>query len=211
MIKRLLIVVMLAAPAAEAAYRCKDEKGVTHIGFAPPPECANVVIYEVSKTGTVLRTIEPSLTGDQAKAKQEADARAKEAAKAAVEQRRKDTALLSTYSSEKDFERARDATLAPIQKSIATFDARTAAIEKRQKELADEMEFYKAGKSKTAGKSREPPPQLLADIEKLGKEKESIAASKARSEKEMEQVRARYEADKARWLELKQSKKPGAG
>jgi Domain of unknown function (DUF4124) len=207
MMKKLLIVALLVAPAAEAAYRCKEEKGVTHIGFAPPPECANVVVYEVTTTGTVLRTIEPTLTGDQLKAKQEADARAKEAAKAAAEQRRKDAALLSTYGSEKDFERSRDATLAPIQKSIATYDLRIAAIEKRQKELADEMEFYKAGKSKTAGKSREAPQQLVADIEKLNKEKESIAASKARSEKEMEQVRARYEADKARWLELRQARK----
>ncbi len=51
--KILLILAMLAAPAAHAAYKCKDERGITHIGDTPPAACANVVMYEITRSGTV--------------------------------------------------------------------------------------------------------------------------------------------------------------
>jgi len=73
--KILLILALLLAPAANAAYKCKDEKGVTHIGDTPPAGCANVVMYEVSRSGTILRKIDPTPTGEQLRAKVEEEAR----------------------------------------------------------------------------------------------------------------------------------------
>src|SRR5512134_484672 len=95
----LLLALALATPAAQAAFRCVDEKGRTHIGDTPPPGCANVVMYEVTRGGTIIRRIEPTMTEEQWKAKQEAEEKAKIAEKAAAEQKRKDLALLSTYAS----------------------------------------------------------------------------------------------------------------
>ena len=68
----LLLALTLAAPAAQAAFRCTDEKGRTHIGDTPPPGCANVIMYEVTRGGTVIRKIDPSMTEEQVKAREEA-------------------------------------------------------------------------------------------------------------------------------------------
>jgi chromosome segregation ATPase len=207
--KRLLILAMLAAPAAHAAYRCKDETGITHFGDTPPAACANVTMYEVSRSGTVLRTIEPTPTPEQLKARREEAARKVEADKAAAEQRRKDLALLATYSSEKDIDTSRDLNLQPIEGRIKSAQDRIVAVDKRRKELDAEMEFYKAGKSKGTGKTREAPAQLVADVERVKNERATLERSIKEYEKEMQEVRERYEADKKRWHELKTLKAEG--
>jgi hypothetical protein len=205
----LLILAMLAMPAAHAAYKCKDERGLTHIGDTPPAGCANVVMYEITKSGTIIRKIDPTPTGDQIRARQEEEARAKEAAKLAAEQRRKDIALLATYSSEKDFDVSREMNVQPIDGRIKSAQERLAAVEKRQKELDDEMEFYKSGKGKHSTKTKEAPPQLKADVERTKAESASLARSIAAYEKEKQEVQARYDADKKRWAELKQLHREG--
>ena len=213
--KILLILAMLAAPAAHAAYKCKDEKGVTHIGDTPPAACANVVMYEVSRSGTVLRKIDPTPTGDQIKAKMEEKARAEEAAKAAAEQRRKDRALLATYSSEKDIDTSRDINLKPIEGRIKSVQDRIVAVDKRIAEYEAELEFYQAGKSGKGGKggkggkTTQAPAQLQADYDRAKVERVSLDKSLVDYEKEMQEVRARYETDKVRWAELKQLHREG--
>jgi hypothetical protein len=209
-VKRLLIVAALAAPLAQAAYKCTDEKGKSHFGDTPPAACATVVMYEISRTGLVLRKIDPTPTPEQIKAREEEEARQREAARAADDQRRKDLALLATYTGEKDFDIARDRNLEPIHGRLRISQERLKSVEKRIQELEDELEFYKAGKSKTKGaKDREAPPQLTADYERSKNEKAHIVSSMAGYEKEIEQVRSRYEADKLRYRELKKMQSEG--
>jgi hypothetical protein len=207
--KILLILALAATPAAHAAFKCKDEKGLTHFGDTPPAACANVPMYETTRSGTIIRRIEPTPTGEQLKAKLEEEARAKEAAKAAAEQRRKDLALLATYATEKDIDTSRDLNLKPIEGRIKSAKERNAAVEKREQELEAEMEFYQAGKSGKSGKVREAPPQLKADLARTKQEKAALARSIEGYEKEIVEVRDRYEADKKRWLELKQLHREG--
>jgi hypothetical protein len=207
--KILLIIAMLAAPAAHAAFKCKDEKGVTHVGDTPPAACANVVMYEVSRSGTVLRRIDPTPTGDEVKARMEEKARAEEAAKAAAEQRRKDRALLATYSSEKDIDTSRDINLKPIEGRLKSAKDRIVVVDKRIKELETELEFYQAGKSGKSSKARQAPPQLQADYDRARAERVSLDKSLVDYEKEMQEVRTRYDTDKARWVELKQLHREG--
>jgi hypothetical protein len=209
-LKKLLIIAALAAPLAQAAYKCTDEKGKTHFGDTPPAACATVLMYEISPSGAVLRKIDPTPTPEQIKAREEEEARQKEAARAADDQRRKDLALLATYTSEKDIDISRDRNLEPIHGRLRISQDRLKSVEKRIQELEDELEFYKAGKSKTKGsKEREAPPQLTADYERSKGEKAHIVASMAGYEKEIEQVRARYEADKVRYRELKRMQSEG--
>src|SRR5438045_7144372 len=61
--KRLLILIAAVwALQAGAAFKCVDERGLTHIGDTPPPGCARVMMYEVTPSGKVLRQIEPTPT-----------------------------------------------------------------------------------------------------------------------------------------------------
>lgn len=209
--KILLILAMLAVPAAHAAYKCKDERGITHIGDTPPAGCAKVVMYEITRSGAVIRKIDPTPTGEEIQARIEEAARQKEAAKLAAEQRRKDIALLATYTSEKDIDTSRDLNMQPIEGRIRSAKERTLAVEEREKELEAEMEFYKAGKSKSKGpaKVREAPLQLRTDLERTAKEKASLAAAVSSYERELREVRERYDADKKRWVELKQMHREG--
>ena len=200
----LFLIAALGASFAQGAYRCVDEKGTTHVGDVPPPACANVPVYEVSRTGNVIKRIDPTLTPEQVKAKNEAAAKAKEEEKVAAEQKRKDLALIATYSNEKDIDIARDRNVDPVKSRIANAQDRGKAIDKRMKELEEEMEFYKSGPGKGKGaKTKEVPPQLLADHERLAAEKSTLAKSIAGYEREVLEISARYAADKARWTELK--------
>ena len=199
-----LIIAALCAPAALASYKCVDEKGLTRIGDTPPPECANVMMYEMKGTA-VVRKIEPSLTPEQIKAKAEEAERLRSVKRAEADKKRQDMALLNTYSTEKEFDVARDRNVEPIQVRIASAQERFKAVEAREKKLQDEMDFYKAGKSKAkSGKGGdEPPPGLVAELQRARAEKAAIVNATAGYEKEIEEVKAKYEADKKRWLDLK--------
>jgi hypothetical protein len=200
---RLLFAALAVATHAGAAYKCVDEKGLTHIGDTPPAGCANVLMHEVSRNGQILRSIEPTMTPEQLRAKEEAAAKKLEADRAAAEQKRKDTALLSTFSSEKEFDVVRDRNIEPLKARIKTGHERIKAADKRISELDEEMEFYKAGKSGKGKKEREPPRMLLDEQERLKAEKVSIGKSITASEKEIDETRAKFDTDKRRWVALK--------
>src|SRR5258706_6530750 len=175
-----LTLALLYAGAAGAAYKCVDENGTTHIGDTPPAGCANVKMQETSRSGAVIRTIDATPSAEELKAKTEAMAKQKEADKAMGEQKRKDMALLNTYATEKEFAVARDRNLDPVKSRIASATERIQAVERRQKEIEEEMEFYKAGKSKT--KSNEPPKGLTAHLERVRAEKIALVTSLGRYE-----------------------------
>jgi hypothetical protein len=200
--KLCLLLAALFAPAAGATYKCTDEKGVTHIGDTPPAGCATVVMYEVSASGAVLRKIDPTPTPEQLKLRLEEQERKKEADRAAAEQKRKDMALLSSFSGEREFDVARDRNIEPIQGRIRSAKDRIQAVIKRQAEIEEEMEFYKAGKSKTA-KTREPPHALVMELERSRAEKIALEKSLLAHDKEIEELKAKFDADKKRWLALK--------
>ena len=204
-----IAVSLLFAGSAGAVYKCVDERGVTRIGDTPPEQCTNVVMYEVSTSGTVLRKIDPSLTPDQVKARAEEAERRKESEKALNEQKRKDLALLATYSTDTEFDTVRDRTIEPINGRIRSGNDRLAAIDKRQKELDEEMEFYKAGKSKGKdkdGKDRkapEAPAMLVGELARLKHERETINKTLAGYDKEIAGIKAKFDVDKKRWIALK--------
>lgn len=200
-----VLTALLAATHAGAAFKCVDERGITHVGDTPPPGCAKVLMYEINRAGHVLREIPPTLTPEQAKQKQAEDAKRRAAEKIAAEQKRKDTALLQTFSSEKEFDVVRDRNIEPLKSRIRNAQERIKAVDKRAKELDDEAEFYKAGKKgKSKGKAVEVPKSMLEEQERLKAEKATLGKSIAATEKEIDDLREKFEADKRRWMRLKE-------
>jgi hypothetical protein len=197
------VIAALWVPAAFASYKCVDELGVTRIGDTPPAECANVIMYELKGTA-VVRTIEPSLTREQIREKAREAEKAKAAKRVEGDQKRADMALLNTYSTEKEFDVARDRNIEPIKGRIASATERIKGVEDRQKKLEEDMEFYKAGKAKGKGGVVEQPPQALTDeMKRLTAEKAALVNATVGYEREIEVVKSKYEADKKRWIELK--------
>lgn len=200
----LAAMLVLHAPLAGAAFKCVDEKGLTRIGDTPPEQCGNVVMYEIKPNGTVIRKIDPTPSPEQLKQLREEAERKREADKMAAAQKRRDEALLNTYSNEKEFEIARDRNIEPIRGRINNAKERLKVIEERETKIAEEMEFYKAGKKKSGKKDADaPPPMLVAEKEGLEKERQSIHATMAAQEKEIEELRTRYDTDRKRWVVLK--------
>jgi len=199
---------------AHAVFKCVDDKGYTRIGDTPPEQCSNVVMYEVSSSGTVLKRIDPSLTPDQVRARAEENERRKEADKAAQEQKRKDLALLASFSSEAEFDTTRDRNLEPLNGRVKSANDRIAAIDKRLKDLDDEMEFYKAGKKKTKDKdgkekaAPEVPPMLRDEVSRLKHERETLTKNIAGYERDMANLRNKFDTDKKRWVALKNGTAP---
>lgn len=201
--KILVLAAALHATVATAAFKCVDEKGITHFGDTPPAACAAVVMYEVKPSGAIIRRIDPTPTADQVKLQREEADRKKESDRIIAEQKRKDIALVSTYASERELDVARDRNIEPIKARISTAQERLKTIEARERRIAEELEFYQAGKSKKAGGSDAPPPMLVQERERLAAEKQGLATSVASSEGEIAALKTRFEADKQRWVEIK--------
>ncbi|MCY7387984.1 MAG: hypothetical protein LH481_07965, partial [Burkholderiales bacterium] len=65
-----------------------------------------------------------------------------------------------------------------------------------------DMEFYQAGKSKTS-KTKEAPPQLVQEHKRAQSEATGIRTELEKIDKSKEEIRTRYDTEKARWKRLK--------
>lgn len=181
-----------AVPAL-GAFKCTDEKGRTHFGETPPDACANVVTYEINRSGSVIRKIDPA---GAAAAAAESKGKSAEAEKSTAEQKRRDRALLDSYSSEREIDEMRDRNVEILKTRLA------AARGVLQKAEAREQQAQKLVDSKGRSASA----QLTGDLERAKAERASAASSVARLEKDLEATQGRFAADKKRWLELRAAK-----
>jgi len=188
----------LGAAAQTRIYCCDDAKGRKVCGDFLPPECQGRAYEERDNRGFVSKTVDAPLTAEQ-QARRDAElAKKEEQKKKAAEERRRTLALLSTYSSEKDINSARDRSLAELSKSMKQSQQRLEDANKKKKKLEADKEFYK-------GKAV--PEQVKAAIRDNEKEIQAQQAAVDVKLKEMEDVRARFAEEKKRYLELT-GKKP---
>ena len=150
--------------ALSQTFKCVDDKGVTQYGDTMPPQCAAKPVTEMSGQGSIRKKYEAALTAEQIKAREEENARKKEEEKLVAEQKRKDSALLATYGSEREIDITRDRSLGQSDARVGSANQRIKELDKRLEKLQNEMEFYKAGKRKTA-KTREPPFLLVQELQ----------------------------------------------
>lgn len=179
---RLLLLVCLAALAlpAAAAFKCVDPKGLSHYEDVPPAACADVVITEVSASGTVVRRIEPR------KAAAPAEPKKAESDRATLDRERRDRTLLDTFASEREIDAARNRSLDLVKARRTSAQSQLDLVRKRR----TQMEARKAGK---------------ADLDAVAKEEAQIETSIAGYDAEMERVNKQFETDRVRWRELKEA------
>ena len=205
----------LFAMPAHALYKCVDEKGITHYGDTMPPQCAKKAITEMSKQGSVVKQYDAPLTPEQLKAQAEESGRRREHDKKIAEQKLRDFALIATYGSEREFDMARDKDLAAMDARKRTLASRNDDVDKQLAKYQNEMEFYQAGKSKTAkgkdGKGKdvagkeqkEAPPQLVQDFNRAKADRANLDSELVKVNENRTAVTARYDGEKTRWKKLK--------
>jgi len=199
--RRLMLFLLLAGatlPAwAAKTFCCLDENGVQACGDLLPPQCYGRAYREVSEHGTTLRQIEAPLTAEQRALREAQAKRKKEEERIAIEERRKNQALLETYASDKDIDFMRDRMLTDLESVHKQALERYQEALKRKQHLDNEAEFYK----------RKPmPPELATEIKNNDFDLAAQQAAMAAKLKEMEAVRTKFTEEKKRYLELMQGK-----
>ena len=193
-----LLAPALAQQAPQRMYKCVDARGKTYYTQVPPRECLGRDTQELNKSGMVMRKTERAATPAEVQAR-EADRKKKaEETEKGREERRKNTALLNTYSSEKDIEDQRARALKEAQTAIEDTEKHIVGAQQRQKQLESEKEFYV--KKPMPAKLKQEITNNEIDI------KNQIALLEAKK-KEISTINQKYDEDKRRYVELTAPKK----
>lgn len=199
MTKSKLLVALIAGlafslPVAAKMYKWVDDKGVTHYGETIPPEYAHKDRSELDKSGRVVEKKEV-LTPEERRANEEAEAKKRADEAAAQERKRRDKALVNTYSSEKEIDLARNRNLQQVEARIGSIGSQLKMADSNLAGLKKEVDGYNAAGKKIPASLQEDLKESQERLAKLQQDMEKAKAEKAALD-------ARYDADKVRYKEL---------
>lgn len=193
---RLLPLLMaFAAPLAFAqstrVYCCADSSGQRICGDTLPQACYARAYREVAPSGRVVKEVEAPLTPEQ-RAQREAEIRAqKERAAREAEAKRRDRVLVDSYASVGEIDARRDKEVANIQGDITRSRVREAELIKERAKL-----------DKLKPASGPIPRDLVDDLESNAGELAAIRSVIDSKQRDIDNAKARFEADRRRYLEL---------
>ena len=186
--------IVFSLPVSAKMYKWVDDKGVTHYGETIPPEYAGKDRSELGKSGRVIDKKEV-LTPEERRASEQAEAKKRADEEAALERKRRDKALVNTYSDEKEIELARNRNLQQVEARINSINSQLKMAEGNLAGLKKETDGYNTADKKIPASLQE---DLKESQERLAKLQQDL--EKAKTEKA--ELNARYDADKARYKEL---------
>ena len=178
---------------AEAAFRCKDAKGQTHLGQAIPAPCLEQDVEVLDNTGRVVRVI-PGRQALEQVAEQKA---AEEAAKLAAQ---RDRTLLATYLSVADIERLRDQRLELLDQQSRVTGQYIANLREREARLMADVQRYRPYSDKP--KAPPLPDHVAEDIVNTVNGLQVYQQELAKITDEQQRLRAEFDADITRFKEL---------
>lgn len=181
-------------PVAAKMYKWVDDQGTTHYGETIPPEYANKDRSELGKSGRVIEKKEV-LTPEERRTSEQADAKKRADEEAALERKRRDKALVNTYSNEKEIDLARNRNLQQIEARIHSIDSQLKMADSNLTAHKKEVDGYNAAGKKVPASLQEDLNESQKRLDKLQQDMEKAKAEKAALD-------ARYDADKARYKEL---------
>lgn len=187
-------VLALVGSASAATYKWVDENGKVHYGDKLPPDQINKGSVQLDKNAIPIKRIDPAPTPEQRRAKAEEEARQKELARERDLLERRDRALLATYTTESEIDLARKRALATIDAQVQSSTAYAATLSKRKVELDRQV--------KALG-DKQITPALERELASVNGELQKQADLVALKQKEIVVVNEKYDADKARWADLR--------
>lgn len=181
----------LPSARAQGIFVCTDAHGRRITSDRPIPECADREQRELSASGVVKRVIPGALSpAEQARAEKQAEADAEQRARDR-EQQRKDRALLTRYTHQRQHDAEREKQLALVDASLVVIQNRAQELMQQAKGLQDEMEFYKSDPSKAPAWLK----RRIADNAELQERQKQLAADQ---QEEKKRVHARFDEELAR-------------
>jgi len=182
--------------SAEAKlYKWVDNKGITHYGEIIPPEYADRQKDSLNKSGMIEKRPE-SVDVNSVRTKDEAEKKRMLDKQNAMEQQRRDNALLNTYSNENEIDQARDRSLVLINARIESNKMLLKSSQSTLESLTQELESRKK-----SGKVI--PASLTNDISRSETRILNYQTELNKSENELVVVKERFEKDKLLYRKLK--------
>lgn len=191
----LLITVVFSATAEAKLYKWVDDNGTTHYGEVIPPEYANKERDALKKSGMLEKRPE-KVNPDTLRAKEEAAQQLKIDNQATVEQQRRDSALLNTYSNENEIDLARE-------RSLVLINARIESNQMLLKSSQGTLDEHKKEVENRTRTGKKIPPSLSNDISQAEARVAKFQAELIKSEEELAAVKTRFENEKALYRKLK--------
>jgi len=188
---------LVSLSAQGATYRWVDSSGKVHYSDTMPPQQAGMGHQELDKQGRVVKDVERTRrTAEEQRRAEEARLRAEAERQKALDQERRDRALLTSYTSEEEIDLVRDRALELERLQLDSLQA--------QMNNASEKLTYANGeirKYSTPGKKV--PRSFLQMREEAQSDLARVGQMLGQRQQNLEEIRAKYEADKLRFRELK--------
>lgn len=190
--------IAFSLPAAAKLYKWVDENGTTHYGETIPPEYADKDRAELNKAGRVVKkqdvlTPEERRAARNAKEQEEANQLAEE--KAAVEKKRRDKALVDTYSSSDEIDLAR-------KRNLQQIELRIKGINSNLQIVSDNLLGFQKEAEAITKANKAIPKDLQDDLLEAQTRVDKLQKDLDKSQAEKAAMDARYDADRARYKEL---------
>lgn len=183
-----------SALAASEFYCCQDPAtGRRVCGDTLPEQCRGRAYRVLDNSGNIVKEVGAPLTPEQKAEQILENRRRKQLEDASREQRRRDQALLDTYSTTDDIDIAQKKAEADVNFAIQAANARIASAQVKRKKLTDEAEFYK---------KKALPPELEKDLRAIDHEIKLQNELLDLKNKEFDTIKAKYDADRKRYFEL---------
>jgi len=190
----IVVGISFSLPVMAKLYKWVDEKGVTHYGETIPPEYADKDRAELNQSGRTVKVIDIPTPAER-KAKAAADEKKRADDKAALEQKRRDQTLISTYSNSSEIDLARNRSLQQVNARINNNTSQLKMANESLLSLQKESESYTKASKEIPSALQEDLTDAQVRVERLQKNLDKSLADKAA-------VEARYDSDKARYKEL---------
>jgi hypothetical protein len=187
----MLVIVTGEAWPQQRIYTCVDAKGRRLTSDRPIVECLDREQKELNHSGTVRKTVGPSLTASERAALEEQERKSAEDKQRQAEEKRRERALFARYPNQAVHDAERAKALNAVQDVILAANKRTQDLRAQRSVLEVELEFYKKDPSKM-------PVKLRRQLD----ENEQMVSGQARflanQEEEKRRVNAQFDQELAR-------------
>ena len=190
-----------AQPNTGQVFTCVNAAGRTLTSDRLIGECMDREQRILSRDGTLIRVVPPSLTAEE---RAERDARERKAVaerEARAEAVRRDRLLLQRFPNDAEHQKARNASLEDMRAAARGSEARIAELARDRKPLAEEAEFYK-------GKAL--PPKLKQQLDANDAALAAQRDAQTQQKDEIARIAKRYDAELAYLKRLWTGAAPGS-
>jgi hypothetical protein len=189
------------ATSSKQVFKWTDENGVVHYGDAVPPQYANQEQTLLNSQGVPVGTIPGRRTPEQLAADAARRAAEEHAQQVAAQNRKRDENLLATYLTVEEIESLRDRRADIIDGQARATSAYLDQLHVRQHQLEQQAQKFRP--YNPADNAPLLPERLAEDLVRSANEIDKQSHNLAAKRQELEDLKAQFASDIARFRELK--------